>query len=226
MISLVRKKREATPLNEGTDTRIKRSKPVRFAPSSLGQTGIYQPMQKDPQEKILDDRPKEDNNIPPISLLYDGFGRFLDIFAGDTNVEGVNDVKVSELQFAVDEFAQLMCGFFDVEYQMRDKGLTALNKIFAARKDGSGPTLAVGAIGSVMTDGHYTGPHGVVTMISEFKNDITGIATIPEVELVGYFAHSFSEELDKHSRVDGWRVPGLGITIVGMGWMLVDSILC
>ena len=68
-------------------------------------------MQKDPKEKILDDRPREDDDIPPASLLYDGFGQFLDIFAGDANVESFSDVKASELQFAIDEFAQLMCGF-------------------------------------------------------------------------------------------------------------------
>ena len=90
-------------------------------------------MQKDPKEKILDDRPREDDDIPPASLLYDGFGQFLDIFAGDANVESFSDVKASELQFAIDEFTQLMCGFFETEDKRKETGLVPLNKIFAAR---------------------------------------------------------------------------------------------
>jgi len=211
-------------LTEDVATRIKRSKVVRIAPSSLAQQRTYKNTQRDPKEKILDDRPSEDDNIPPVSLLYDGFGQFLDISAGDTNVEGLIDVKVSDLQFAVDEFAQSMCGFFEVECQRRDAGLAALDKIFAARKDGSRTKLTVGQTGLVTTGGHYTGDHGVTPMIYyAFKNWSTGISAIPEVELVGHFAHSFAQGVGMYSRkLDGWRVPGLGVTIVGMSRMLVD----
>jgi len=205
-------------LSEDVAARIKRSKVARTAPSSFAQPRTYRSTQKDLTDKILDDRPSEDDDIPPVSLLYDGFGQFLDIFAGDTNVEDVNDVKVSDLQFAVDNFAQLMCGFFDVEYQRRDAGLPALDKIFAARKDGSRAEIKAEAIGSVTTDGHYTGDHGVATMVYEFKNWSTDISALPEIQLVGYFAHSFAREAAKYSgKLDGWRVPGLGVTIVGMG---------
>ena len=111
----------------------------------------------------MDDRPREDDDIPPDSLLlYDGFGQFLDIFAGDTNVECFHDVKASELQFAVDKFAQSMCGFFETEDKWRETGLVRLNKIFAARKDGSRRKLPVAHICSVRTpDRHYTGDHGL-----------------------------------------------------------------
>ena len=202
-------------MSENDASRIKRSKVAQISPSSFAQPRNYNRTQKDPKERILDDRPSEDDNIPPVSLLYDGFGQFLDISAGDTNVEGFNDVKVSDLQFAVDEFAQSMCGFFDVEHQRRDAGLEALDKIFAARKDGSRTKPKAGPVGAVTTDGHYTGDHGVATIVYEFKNWSTGISAIPEVELVGCFAHSVAQGVSK--KLDGWRVPGIGVTIVGIG---------
>ena len=198
---------EGSPLNEDLADRIKWSQVVQLRPSTLAQPDTYEHMQEDPKKKILDDRPSEDNNIPPVSLLYDGFGQFLDIFAGDTNVEGFNDVKASELQNAVDEFAQSMCGFFETEDEKRETGLVRLNKIFAARKDDSVPRTPVR---------HYTGDHGVVTMVYKFKNWPTGNSAIPEVELVGHFARFFAQG-DHLRRLDGWRVPGLGLTIVGMG---------
>ena len=208
-------KREGSSLNEDLAARVKRPKVVQIAPSSLAKPGTYEPMQGDPTE---DDRPREDDNIPPVSLLYEGFGQFLDIFAGDSNVESCNDVKASELEFAVDEFAESMCGFFDTEDDKKVTGLKRLNKIFAARKDGFRPKLAAAHIGAVTTDGQYTGDHGVVTMLCEFKNRSTGNRAIPEVELVGWFARSFARGVDNHPRkLSGWRVPALGVTIVGMG---------
>ena len=187
-----------------------------MAPSSLAKPSEYESLQKRPDEKILDDRPQEDG-IPPISLLYDGFGQFLDIVAGATDIKNLPDVKAVELQLAVDKFAVSMCGFFTDEDKRREKGLDLLNEIFAARKDRLHPTITAGAIGSVRSDGHVVGGHGVATMIIEFKNRSTGNSGCPEVELVGYFARSFAKGVESQSeRLKEWRVPGLGITVVGM----------
>ncbi|KIM51912.1 hypothetical protein SCLCIDRAFT_33086 [Scleroderma citrinum Foug A] len=51
-------------------------------------------------------------------------------------------------------------------------------------------------------------------MVYKFKNWPTGNSAIPEVELIGHFARSFAQG-DHLKRLDGWRVPGLGLTIVG-----------
>jgi hypothetical protein len=110
-------------------------------------------------------RPCEDG-IPPISLLYDGFGEFFDILEGTTAINGFTNIKILELQLAVDEFAESMCRFFKDEDARRDKGLELLNKIFAARQDALHLTIAASSIGSVRTDGHHTGGHGVATVIN------------------------------------------------------------
>lgn len=187
-----------------------------MAPSSLAKPSEYESLQKRPDEKILDDRPQEDG-IPPISLLYDGFGQFLDIVAGVTDIKNLTDVKAVELQLAVDDFAVSICRFFKDEDKRREKGLDLLNEIFAARKDRIYRTITAAAIGSVRLDGHYVGGHGVATVISKFKNRSTDNSGCPEVKLVGYFARSFAQGVERHpDRLEEWMVPGLGITIVGM----------
>ena len=56
------------------------SKVAKTAPSRLGQASQYRSLQKNPKERILDDRPEPDL-IPPISLLYKGFGHFMETFS-------------------------------------------------------------------------------------------------------------------------------------------------
>jgi hypothetical protein len=112
---------------------VKRLKVVQISPSSLAQSSKYESLQRTPREKILDDRPCNDD-IPPASLLYEGFGEFLDIVAGRTDVEGCNDVDALNLYLAVDEFAESMCRFFPNEDSRADSGRTLLNRIFAARR--------------------------------------------------------------------------------------------
>lgn len=108
-------------------------------------------------------------------------------------------------------------------------GRALVDEIFAARRDGFRPTITAASIGpvqcstaqsrqwSVRTDGHFTGDHGVLIVIGEFKNRSTGNSGQPEVEMVGYFAHSFAGSpcLESLPNVAGWRVPAVGISIVG-----------
>jgi hypothetical protein len=75
---------------------VKRLKVVQISPSSLAKSSKYESLQRTPREKILDDRPRNDD-IPPASLLYEGFGEFLDIVAGRADVEGCNDVDALKL---------------------------------------------------------------------------------------------------------------------------------
>lgn len=49
-------------------------------PSSLNASETYETLQKESHQKVLDDRPDRDEGIPPLSLLYSGFGRFEDDF--------------------------------------------------------------------------------------------------------------------------------------------------
>ncbi|KAH8978932.1 hypothetical protein EDB86DRAFT_3089733 [Lactarius hatsudake] len=78
------------------------------APSILVSSKNYASLQQYSQERILDNCPKPDLGIPPIPLLYSSFRHFLDIMAGHDDVPGITDIKVAQLQKAVDSFATKM----------------------------------------------------------------------------------------------------------------------
>lgn len=198
---------------EGVHDRLKRTRLATMTPSDAGEPSLYLNLQNDPSEKILDDRPHPDADIPPIPLLYDGFGHFLDVMAGHDDVPGLADVQVRELHDAVDDFASKMTGYFGHEDERRDVGLNCLNKIFAARRATPIPPISSAAIGSIRSDGHNIAIHGSGTMGVEFKNSIAGINSLPTVELTGYVARLVSR-MDQQI-YEGWRVPCLGLTIVG-----------
>ncbi|KAF8804084.1 hypothetical protein BYT27DRAFT_7108055, partial [Phlegmacium glaucopus] len=195
---------------------MKRSKLTTTTPSTMAQPSIYENNQRTPSEKILDDRPKQDADIAPIPLLYDGFGEFLDIFDGGTDVPGLSEVNALELQKAVDDFAQKMCLFYDNEDEQRTATLPALDRIFSARTGTTIPSLHAAAIGSVRSDGHNVAKHGGGALVAEFKNQSAGNKAIAEVELTGYVARLHATGMKEHQDLfERWKVPSLGLTVVG-----------
>ena len=168
---------------EGVHDCLKRARLATTAPSDAGKPSLYLDLQNDPSEKILDDRPHLNADIPPIPLLYDGFGHFLDIMDGHDDVPGLADVEDRELQDAVDDFATKLTAYFDHEYERRDVGLKCLNRIFAARRVPMIPPLSAAVIGSITSNGHNIAIHGSETMGVEFKNSITGSIHFPQLSL-------------------------------------------
>ena len=111
-VLLGQQKRKEHPIEEESYVnRIKKAKIVNIAPSGLAAPPSYEELQKDLKNRILDDRPSPDG-VPPISLMYEGFGQFLNIFLGKTDVEGLHAVNTFEFQRAVDRVSQLMCQFY------------------------------------------------------------------------------------------------------------------
>ena len=73
-------------------------------------------------------------------------------------------------------------------------------------------------IGTSRTDGHYNGPHGAASCIFEFENGLVDITSIPVVELSSYAVHSHAKAMgrpNERASFQGWRVPSLGMTVVG-----------
>jgi len=211
-------KRPAPEPAEGFFNRLKRTKTVKNAPSDTGKSAIYESLQQQTSEKILDDRPHPDLDIPPIPLLYHGFGHFLDIMDARDDVPGLADVDVPELRNAVDDLAREMTGYFSKEDDRRDAALPCLNRIFLARRGINIPPLSAAAIGSVITDGHNTATHGAGTMAVEFKNWSTGVSSLPQIEVVCYVARLMAMKMDHEvlrQLYERWRVPCVGLTIVG-----------
>ncbi|KAH9041827.1 hypothetical protein EDB84DRAFT_934548 [Lactarius hengduanensis] len=182
------------------------SKILTLAPSHLGKLGKYKSLQGNASQRILDDRPEVDE-VPPASLLYHGFGHFMDSFAHKNRRV---DEERRVLERCVDDFALKMTKFYHNEESRRGKGLDALGVIL-------GRELSAAAIGGVYSDGHYCGPHKAATCVIEFKNELVDISAMPMIELTGYIAHSHRQSLDYQSGplFDGWNVPSLGLTIIG-----------
>jgi len=81
---------------------------------------------------------------------------------------------------------------YETEGRRRTVGLRALDEISSSR----GPDrLTVVAIGSVLSDGRYDGPHEASSCIVEFKNELCDFTSMPMVELMGYVAHSQTQAI-------------------------------
>ena len=199
---------------DGIFSRLKRAKIVTTAPSTTAKPEVYEPLQLEPSEKIYDDRPKPDPDIPSIVLLYEGFGHFLDITDGREDVPGLAGINVKSLRSKVDTFASKMNEYYGDENMRRDAVLPCVTDIFSARRGIQIPEIHAESMGSVRTDGHNTATHGAGTMVVEFRNKIAGINAIPQVELACYVARLNSTKVDEQLYL-GWRIPCLGLTIVG-----------
>jgi len=179
----------------------------------VGKPDFYESLQRDPSEKIFDDRPEPDPNIPSVALLYEGFGHFLDIMDGRNDVPGLPDIDITKLHREVDNFASEMNEYYDNEIGRRDAALSSLTSIFSARRGIEIPPLQADVIS---TNGHNIATHDASTMAVEIKDKITGINAIPQVELAGYVAHLNAMRKNAHPQLYlRWRVPCLGLTVVG-----------
>ncbi|KAG6805084.1 hypothetical protein H0H93_005658, partial [Arthromyces matolae] len=90
---------------EGPWNDLKRRKLATTPPPVTGDPLEYKRLQNLNDERILDDRPQPDDDIPPVSLLYDGFGLFLDILRGKKDIPLLTEIDIPRLRQEVDEFA-------------------------------------------------------------------------------------------------------------------------
>ncbi|KAG6850081.1 hypothetical protein H0H93_001214 [Arthromyces matolae] len=202
---------------EGPLDRLKRTKLATNTPSITGEPSIYKAIQTTYEERILDDRPQPDDDIPPISLLYDGFGLFLDILRGKKDIPLLIDIDIPRLRQEVDEFADQMCEFYEEEVHRRDTALPILDRIFSAQGGVKIPSIRPCEIGSVTSGGHNSAKCGGCLSFYGFRNEAAEVPAIPEVELLGYVVHQqCAVETGEMKRLfEGWRTPYLGLTVVG-----------
>ena len=190
---------------------------VKEAPSTISKPETYRAIQKESQQRILDDRPRTDGFVPPISLLYDGFGVFDDILHERGQVPGESSILEVELWNEVNTFANKMAEFYGAEAERQGVVLRHLERIFRARTDPDavGGSISASKIGSrrIISDGHLKGAHGAIVFCVECKNELSGISCEPSAELVSYVASSFNEELNREHQTlfCGWRAPALGM---------------
>lgn len=128
------------------------------------------------------------------------------------DVPRLDEVDGLKLQLAVDHFAQEMSGFYSVGSSQDDCSICSCRH-FRCPVVFTVSLFSAAAIGSV---GHDIGRHGAVITVVEPKERNTGNNTVPQMELTAHVARSHVTGMDdKHELFKGWRVPSLGITIVG-----------
>ncbi|KAN0093333.1 hypothetical protein V8E55_004117 [Tylopilus felleus] len=211
---------------ENAERATKHRKPFYMAPSSIGPRH-YHSVQAKSTECLLDfRRPTNyteeliDRLLPPIEVLFHGFGEFLEIWRAASMSNFKPDS--TELDMRVEDFVNSMSLVYTDEGLRRTEGLKKLNLIFPPtdRRDSIAPgeVSRKGSTGSPpRTDGHSLFGHlGIPCIIVEFKNESGGSTAIPIAELVAYYARMVENiATDKAEVVNGSRLPTLGITIVG-----------
>jgi len=157
-------------------------------------------------ERILDDCPELDLDIPPLPLLYSGFGEFQDFIENSANYR--NEIIVSPTRNLKREVDELFHAIRFLGYE-KDKRATQdlLHRIFAGPQRKFLYSVDDGT--QVSTDGHISASHGGPLLIVEFKRQIT----FAEAQLTNYFLQlAVSSETNIFY---GWRLPALGIIISG-----------
>jgi hypothetical protein len=201
--------------------KFRRLKIITEPPLGVSKPESYQALQNQPDQRIWDDRPEADRFIPPISLLYDGFGIFDDVLCGRGPVPGESDILEVKLWDEVDTFADQMAKFYGGEAGRRGTVIYHLQRIFRARRDPHAVrgNITPSRIGSrqIVSDGHLLGGHGAIMFCIECENELSGISCEPSAKLVSCVASSFIGQWggDYKDLFDGWRVPALGMTQIG-----------
>ena len=183
------------------------------APSVTAKLENYIKSQKDPNKRILDDRPEKDDLVAPIPLLYQPFGYFHDIRCG-VEVPGGEGIRDDELREKVDALADAMTLFHKFEEERRSKFIEHLEVIFGLSPGSMYPAKIPGS--QKISDGHVNGEHGAMIFCIECKNELSTASCEPAVQLVSYIATSFkSQAKNRQELFNRWRVPALGVIHVG-----------
>ncbi|KAL5492044.1 hypothetical protein ACEPAI_3491 [Sanghuangporus weigelae] len=203
--------------------RFKKQRIVETAPSTL--VTQYSTIQKDPQERILDDIPDPDTDVSPVSLLFDGFGEFLDIFR---TYDGL-PVKVASVPRAhchslIDNFAEKMCQTYPDEDRRNKAGVQAINNIFAAYGINNATFHRAVVTKKAISDGHFLTERNTVGGVVEVKISGSGTGGI-HIQMVGYAARGRADALGgSNKELMLWRAPCMGISVVD-AWVGFYAIL-
>ncbi|KAF8506858.1 hypothetical protein F5888DRAFT_1798087 [Russula emetica] len=166
---VVRVQRKAKRKHEGDyleGTRL--SKLACLEPSKANSVSVYETLQESQEDRILDDCPKPNLAIPPLPLLYSGFGEFHDFIIN--SAQNPNAFSEPGLETKVDQCVNAMCHLgYEKEKQANTQNI--VHHIFAGPKRKFKYSVDNGT--QATTDGHVSASHGGPLLIIEFKRQIT-----------------------------------------------------
>jgi hypothetical protein len=158
-------------------------------------------LQESSQDRILDDCPGPDSDLPPLPLLYSGFGEFHDFISNSAEYP---DAFSKEAE--IDELVDAMC-YLGYEKDKRAKMQDLLHRILAGPQRKFDYSIDNGTQASI--DGHVSASHGGPLLILEFKEQMT----FAEGQLANYFLRLALKSTPVVFY--GWRQPALGVIIRG-----------
>ncbi|KAF8551667.1 hypothetical protein OG21DRAFT_1486834 [Imleria badia] len=217
----------------------KRTKLFSTVPSVMAPQ-VYCSLQANADDRFFDYRTRDsdlqkpdalpENDLPPIEVLFDGFGTFLETWRAAFR-PGVKTVSL-DMKENVDMFADVMSNVYDNKGARRDKGLRALNDIFStvlgARQIVPGEIASVtpGAR-SGRTDGHCLHRnYSIPLIIVEFENEDAGTDAIPAIALASYYDCMIANVgCNSPQVVARSRLPTLGPTVTFFGLAYVGSVV-
>jgi len=168
-------------------------------------------------DRFLNDCPGKGERVPPIALLYAPFGRFVDHIRDRPKEQ--HGVDLREFQFAVDEFASVMCECFRNKGERRDKVLPLLNAIFNCYYPFTLPSLDSAVATGKRTGGGYAiGPAQLIETIVEFRDEYGSGHTDPEVQTTSSYLQMFDHQRTSgryKNSLEKFLCPTLVITITG-----------
>ncbi|KAF8123117.1 hypothetical protein EV363DRAFT_1548941 [Boletus edulis] len=241
-VEAVRPKRKHELSLENAAECAKRQKFTAVAPSSIGDS-YYRSVQCQSRERLFDYRRPTgytgelpEAHLPPIEVLFGGFGRFLEIWRAaysshespsclpNTNHPATHFKPDSgTLHIHIDEFVTAMSRVYVDELERRTETLAILNKIFPQKDSRQAIVPAEiprpggfrACVGSPARIDGLSCYRDIPCILVELKNEGPTKA-IAIAELVACYKLLVDGLCDaKPVAVNGSRLPTLGITIIG-----------
>ncbi|KAF8123121.1 hypothetical protein EV363DRAFT_1229258 [Boletus edulis] len=226
-VEAVHPKRKHELSQENTAECTKRQKFTAVAPSSIGDS-YYRSIQCQSRERIFDYRRPAgytgelpEAHLPPIGVLFGGFGRFLEIWRAASATHFKPDSGT--LHIHIDEFVTAMSRVYVDELERRTETLAILNKIFPQKDSRRAivpaeiprPGGSRACVGSPPRIDGLSCYRDIPCILVELKNEGPTKA-IAIAELVACYKLRVDGLCDaKPVAVNGSRLPTLGITIIG-----------
>jgi hypothetical protein len=179
------------------------------APSSVGK---FSELQKQPSQRVANDRPHSDHDHLPISLLYHGFGRFFDAKYG-SSTDGTPDINRQQFEFKVNVFMEVMNAYYCSETDRTDNALQCLNDIFACYLGNPQPLAAGMVFEDHRSDGHVLGPANTIEAILQVRNELGSRGTDPAIEISTLYTQSLKQKSTKEA-TPRFLFPALGKVVI------------
>ncbi|KAF8262333.1 hypothetical protein EI94DRAFT_1743908 [Lactarius quietus] len=177
-----------------------------MAPCHVAQYRQVCNLQKEPNQRIANDRPRLDADHLPTALLYHGFGRFLDASSGASTYHNL-DINPREFESRVDKFMASMDAYYDFEVDRKAIAVKRLNDIFECCLGKNTPPLAAEmVVDGEFSDGRVLGPANTIEVILQVENELGSSDTDPIIECCANYTQAV---------ISRFSFPALGIIVVG-----------